>query len=51
MQNKKGGNMKLLIAFIFVISIDFIVIALYKSTKKEDKGLERPNLIKIRSKK
>ena len=42
--------MKLLIAFIFVIAIDFTVIALYKSTKKEDKALERPNLIKIRSK-
>ena len=43
--------MKLLVAFIFVLIIDFIVIALYKAAKKEDKGLERPNLIKLRSKK
>ena len=51
MQNKKGENMKLLVTFIFVIVIDFTVIALYRSTKKEDKELERPNSIKIRSKK
>lgn len=43
--------MKLLAAFIFVIAIDLITTALYKSAKKGDKTLKRPDFIKIRSKK